>query len=71
MTVMSLGTLNSQLGICTNSGALASSTRSTDNGGHYNLHLVFNYSTNRIHRCIIRIFLVFMIALLSLFLQSQ
>lgn len=61
--VVFLGTLKSQLTICkySKSGALISNT------GCYNLDPVFQW----IDRCIISIFLVFMIAFLPLFLQGK
>ena len=58
-----LGTLNSQLAICkyTKSGQFLGPQ------GCYNLSPVFQW----IDRCIISIFLVFMIAFLPLFLQGK
>jgi 1,3-beta-glucan synthase len=62
--VVFIGTLNSQLTICkyTSSGAFIGGQ-----GGCYNLDPVFGW----IQRCIISIFLVFMIAFLPLFLQGM
>ncbi|KAI0049527.1 glycosyltransferase family 48 protein [Auriscalpium vulgare] len=63
VTLVFLGTLNSQLTVCK-----YSSTGQPLNGqqGCYNLSPVYDW----IHRCIISIFLVFMIAFLPLFLQE-
>lgn len=62
-TVLFLGTLNEQLRVCEyqNGQAIA------DQSGCYNLFPVFEW----IRRCIISIFLVFMIAFLPLFLQGK
>ena len=58
-----LGTLNSQLAICKNT----KSGQFLGPQGCYNLSPVFQW----IDRCIISIFLVFMIAFLPLFLQGK
>ena len=64
LTVVFLGTLHSQLTTCryTSTGQPVG-----NQGGCYNLQPVFSW----IERCIISIFLVFMIAFLPLFLQGQ
>lgn len=63
VTMVFLGTLNAQLQICkyTNAGQFIGGQ-----AGCYNLVPVFDW----IHRCIISIFLVFMISFLPLFLQE-
>lgn len=63
VAVVFLGTLNAQLQICkyTNAGQFIGGQ-----AGCYNLVPVFDW----IHRCIISIFLVFMISFLPLFLQG-
>lgn len=63
VTMVFLGTLNSQLTICQYS---STGQPLNGQGGCYNLHPVFNW----IHHCIISIFLVFMIAFLPLFMQE-
>ncbi|KAI0059937.1 1-3-beta-glucan synthase [Artomyces pyxidatus] len=63
VTMVFLGTLNSQLTVCHYS---KTGQPTNGQGGCYNLHPVYQW----IHRCIISIFLVFMIAFLPLFLQE-
>ncbi|KII91785.1 glycosyltransferase family 48 protein [Plicaturopsis crispa FD-325 SS-3] len=63
ITMVFLGSLNAQITICNyNSAGQLIGGQS----GCYNLHPVFDW----IHRCIISIFLVFMISFLPLFLQE-
>jgi 1,3-beta-glucan synthase len=64
LPVVFLGTLNSQLTICKYNAA---GQFIAGQAGCYNLAPVFDW----IHRCIISIFLVFMIAFLPLFLQGK
>jgi 1,3-beta-glucan synthase len=63
VTMVFLGTLNAQLQICQYNAA---GQFIAGQGGCYNLSPVFDW----IHRCIISIFLVIMIAFLPLFLQE-